>query len=50
MDEPADLRDQATALRRQGYSYSQIGRRLGIHKSIVARSGSPRFPSIVFMV
>lgn len=37
MDDSAELRVQATNLRRQGFSYSQIGRRLGIHKSIVAR-------------
>ncbi len=37
MDQPADLRAQATELRRQGFSYSQIGRRLGVHKSVIAR-------------
>ena len=35
--EHAELRAQAAALRRQGFSYSQIGRRLGIHKSVIAR-------------
>ena len=37
MNEPADLRLRASELRRQGFSFSQIGRRLGLHKSIVAR-------------
>lgn len=37
MDEPVDLRLRAAELRRQGFSYSQIGRRLGLHKSIIAR-------------
>ena len=37
MAEHAELRAQAAALRRQGFSYSQIGRRLGIHKSVIAR-------------
>jgi transposase len=37
MDERVDLRDQAADLRRQGYSYSQIGRRLNVHKSVIAR-------------
>lgn len=37
MSEQADLRTQATDLRRHGYSYSQIGHRLGVHKSVVAR-------------
>jgi orotate phosphoribosyltransferase-like protein len=37
MDESVDLRAQAIELRRQGFSYSQIGRRLDIHKSVIAR-------------
>lgn len=37
MNEPVDLRVQATELRRQGFSYSQIGRRLNTHKSVIAR-------------
>jgi hypothetical protein len=37
IDQPVDLHDRAVDLRRQGFSYSQIGRRLGVHKSVIAR-------------
>ena len=37
INEDDDLRALASALRREGYSYSQIGRRLHVHKSVVAR-------------
>ncbi len=33
----AELRAQAVVLRKEGFSLSQIGRRLGLHKSVIGR-------------